>query len=73
MIFKRKNTQFYILQIDQEKAFDKTSREFLYQTMEKMSLSETFISFIKILYKNNNSIIINTRYLSAQIIFYRGL
>ena len=41
--------------------------------MEKISLSETFISFIKILYKNNNSIIINTGYLSAQITFCRGL
>lgn len=30
-----KNIPFYILQTDQEKAFDKVDREFLYKTMEK--------------------------------------
>ena len=70
---KEKNAKFYILQIDQEKVFDKTERDFLYQTMEKMGFSETFISFIKILYKHNTPIIINNGYLSVQITLYRGL
>ena len=29
------NLPFYILQIDQEKAFDKTDQQFLYKTLEK--------------------------------------
>ena len=41
--------------------------------MKKVGFSETFISFIKILHKNNNSIIINNGYLSSQITLHRGL
>ena len=33
---KEKNTKFYILQIDQEKAFNKIEQKFLYITMQKM-------------------------------------
>lgn len=38
MLSKEKNTKFYILQIDQEKAFNKKDHEFLYKTMEKNGL-----------------------------------
>ena len=44
---KEKNTNFYILQIDQEKAFDKIYHHFLYKTKEKMGFSEHFINCIK--------------------------
>ena len=33
---KQKNNHFYLLQIDQEKTFDKIDRTFRYKTMEKM-------------------------------------
>ena len=33
---KEKKNKFYLLQIDQEKAFDKIDRPFLFQTMEKL-------------------------------------
>ena len=52
LIKKKKNSQFYILQIDQAKAFDKIDHKFLFKTMEKMGFTKTFINFIKILYKN---------------------
>ena len=45
---KEKNSHLYILQIDQEKAFDKIDRNFLYKTMEKMGISPEFVNFIKI-------------------------
>ena len=54
---KRKNTKLYILQIDQEEAFDKIDHDFLYKTMTKMGFSNTFVQFIKILYNNNLSFI----------------
>ena len=50
---KEKNTKLYILQIDQEKAFDKIDYDFLYKTMNNMGFSNKFIQFIKILYSNN--------------------
>ena len=44
-----KNNNFYLLQIDQEKAFDKIDRPFLFKSMEKLGFSETFINFIEVL------------------------
>ena len=63
----KKNNHFYLLQIYQEKAFEKTDRTFLYEAMEKMGISPVFINFIKILYKQNTSVIINNGYLSPQV------
>ena len=62
-----KNSKFYLLQIDQEKAFDKIDRPFLFKTMEKHGLSKTFINFIEILYKDNVSMITNNGFLSENI------
>ena len=44
---KQKNNHFYLLQIDQEKAFDKIDRTFLYKTMEKMGFSHYSQTFYK--------------------------
>ena len=63
----KKDNHFYLLQIYQEKAFEKADRTFLYETMEKMGISPVFINFIKILYKQNTSVIINNGYLSPQV------
>ena len=68
---KEKNIKLYLLQIDQEKAFDKVDHDFLYKTMEKIGLCNTFIKFIQILY--NTSIIINNGFLSSLIHLQRGL
>ena len=68
---KEKNIKLYLLQIDQEKAFDKVDHDFLYNTMEKIGLCDTFIKFIQILY--NTSIIINNGFLSSLIHLQRGL
>ena len=70
---KQKNNYFYLLQIDQEKAFDKIDPAFLYKTMEKMRFSPIFINFLKILYKQNTSMIINNGFLSPQVSLQRGL
>ena len=70
---KEKNKHLYILQIDQEKALDKIDRNFLYKTMEKMGISPKSVNFIKILYKQNISMISNNGYLSPQVLLQRGL
>lgn len=67
---KEKKIPFYILQIDQEKAFYKIDQQFLYKTVETIELSAIFINLIKTLYQSNTSIILvyNT---SITMVFYQ--
>ena len=67
---KEKNTSFYILQIGQEKAFD---QNFLFKSMKKMSITQTFSNFIKILYNGNTFTITNNGYFSHPIQIQREL
>ena len=69
----KKNNKLYILQVDQEKAFDKIDHDFLYKTMNKIGFSSKFIQFVKILYRNNISYVINNGYMSPPIQLLRGL
>ena len=41
---KEKSSHFYLLQIDQEKPFNKIDGTFLYKTMEKMGMSPIFVT-----------------------------
>ena len=73
MLTKEKNNKLYILQVDQEEAFDKIDHDFLYKIINKMGFSNEFIQFVKILYRNNISYVINNEYLSSPIKLLRGL
>ena len=64
---KEKRRQFYLLQTDQEKTFHKIDRPCLFKIMEKLGISQTYINFIKTLYKDNTSIITNNGLLSEPI------
>ena len=44
---KDKNNNFYLLQIDQEKAFDKTDRFFLFKAIKKLGFFQTYVEFMK--------------------------
>ena len=68
-----KYTNLYLFQINQEKVFHKTDRTFLLKTTEKLGISQIFVSFVKKLYENNASIIINNGFLSPQVTLSRGL
>ena len=68
-----KNINSFIISVDQEKAFDKVDREFLYQIMRKLGYSEIFIKFIKKLYQNTLSIISNNGFLSTPFSLSRGV
>lgn len=70
---KQKKNKFYLLQIHQEKAFDKIDRPLLFQTIEKLGFSKCSIEFLEILYKDNISMIIRNRFLSDMVIMLRGL
>lgn len=67
------NLKSYIMSIDQEKAFDKVDRYFLYQIMEKLGYSNIFINFMKELYQNTSSIISNNGYHSDSFTLSRGV
>ena len=62
---KIKNINSYIVTVDQEKAFDKVNRKFLYEGMEKLGYSRTFSNYIKKIYKNTESTISNNSFLSS--------
>ena len=51
---RKRKIHFYLRQIDQEKAFDKIDRPFLFETMQKLGFSKNYIEFIEILYNDNN-------------------
>ena len=70
---KEKSTPFYILQINQKRAFDKIDQTFLFKTVETLGFSTIIINFIKILYKNNTATITNNGYFSAPVHTERGL
>ena len=69
----KKNKKLYILQVDQEKAFDKIDHDFLYKTMNKIGFSSKFVQFVKILYRNNIFYVINNGYMSPPIQLLRDL
>ena len=69
---KEKKNKFYLLQIDQEKAFDKFDRPFLFQTTEKPGFSKN-VKFIEVLYKGNKSVISNNGFVSETVSLFRGL
>ena len=71
--YTTEKNKFYLLQIDQEKAFNKIDRPFLFKTIEKLGLPKTFMNFIEILYKHNTSMIINNGFLSKNIPMSRRL
>lgn len=53
IIYSRKDTEFFILSLDQRKAFDYISHFYLWEVMKAYNMPETFISMIKVLYKKS--------------------
>ena len=68
-----KKIKSYLMSIDQERAFDKVDRDFLYKIMKKLGYSDIFINFIKKLYKNTSSIISNNGFHSDPFALSRGV
>ena len=68
---KKKKSKFCLLQIDQEKPFDKIDRPHLFHTIEKHGFSKSYIQFIEILYKDYISLIMNNGFLSETAMMLR--
>ena len=68
-----KNIPSYIVSIDQQEAFDKVDREFLYKIMAKLGYSNTLINFVKKIYQNTESMISNNGFLSSPFPLTRGV
>ena len=70
---QRHNKSGIILFLDLEKAFDKVNREFLYRVLEKFEFGDQFINYIKVLYSNAQSCIMNNNWQSVYFPLKRGL
>ena len=63
----------FILSLDNEKAFDKIDRDYVFRVLEKMNYPPIFIDFIRVMYKQTISIVQNNGNFSKEIILERGL
>ena len=63
----------YVLFLDFEKAFDSVSREFMCKTLRAFNFGETFLKWIKILYKDPLCITTNNGHASKAFITSRGI
>ena len=68
-----KNVEGLLLTIDQEKAFDKIDRKFLFRALERFNLGKNFVTAIKQTMKNNQSLIINNGYMGKPFNIKRGV
>jgi exonuclease III len=69
----QQNISALAIQIDFEKAFDSISWKFMFRTLEKMNFGTDFISWVKVLYKNTSSVVINNGNLTDPFNLYRGV
>ena len=70
---KTYNTNLTLINIDQEKAFDRVNRPFLLKVLEKMNFGTTFRRWIEILYDGASSQVLNNGWLSDPIQLNSGL
>ena len=67
------NSNTTMINLDQEKAFDKIDRNFLFKTMSRMNFGPSFIHWIKTLYEHANSNIVNNGWISEPVTLHRGV
>ena len=70
---RKKKLPTYILNFDQEKAFDKVDRDYMFKCLEKMNYPKQYIQFLKIIYEETYSQIQNNGYFSECIKLERGV
>ena len=62
-----------ILMLDQEKAFDRVEWDWLFSTLERYNFGDTFIKWLKTLYKNSKSCIMTNGFQSEYFEISRGI
>jgi hypothetical protein len=70
---KSRNVTSVLLLIDFEKAFDTVKWEFLYRILKKFNFGKRFLTWVKILYTNITSTVLNNGYFSKYFQLYRGV
>ena len=65
--------QAIIISVDQEKAFDRVDRNYMYRVLEEMNFGKSFIQWIKTLYDNASAAIVNNGWTSDPVFLQRGL
>ena len=70
---KLKDMHGLLMTIDFEKAFDSLSWEYLFRTLEAFNFSQPFIDWIKLLYTNISSCIMNNNTTSTYFDILRGV
>ena len=69
----KKKIPTYILNFDQEKAFDKVDRNYMFKCLEKMNYPQQYIEFIKIIFQETYLQVQNNGYYSDCITLERGV
>ena len=69
----QKGTRGYIVTLDQEKAVDRLDRGFLFQVMKKMNFGDSFISWIRTLYRDTQSSVLVNGHVSMRLPVTRGV
>ena len=67
------NSNLIMVNLDQEKAFDKIDRTFPFKSMAKMNFGPSFIHWIKVLYEHANCNIVNNGWTFDAVTLYRGV
>ncbi len=70
---KQKELSCGVLKLDQEKAFDRVNHEFLFKVLHKMNFGPVFISFIRVLYTEVYSCVLNNGHFSESFAVSRGV
>lgn len=70
--FQQRSMQGLVLSLDAEKAFDRVEWPYLFNTLHKFGLGETFIRWINLLYKNTLSAVLTNGLRSPNFQTQRG-
>ena len=70
---KRNNWSGFIIAIDFEKAFYTLDFRFLIRTLHKFNFGPSFIQWIRVLYKNASSCVMNNGFTTGPFLLGRGV
>ena len=70
---KRNNLSGFLIAIDFEKAFDTLNFNFLIRTLHKFNFGPSFIPWIRVLYNNVSSCVMNNGFTTAPFMLGRGV
>jgi hypothetical protein len=69
----KENREAYAIQIDFEKAFDSINWEFIIISLEQMNFDPDFVKWVRILYNNTNSCVLNNGHKTGTFKLNRGV